>query len=50
VAYPTAEQEVALLDRIHRGFDAHQLSSVGLQAVASQESLLEARRAVKASW
>lgn len=48
VSYPTAEQEVALLDRIHRGFDAHQLSSMGLQAVASQESLLEARRAVKA--
>ena len=48
VVYPTAEQEVALLDRIHRGFDAHRLSSMGLQAVATQESLMEARRAVKA--
>jgi MoxR-like ATPase len=47
VGYPTPEQEMQLLDRVHRGFDAHELSTSGLQPVATQEHLLAARRAVK---
>ena len=47
VDYPTAEQETALLERIHRGFDAHHLSSAGLRAVASRDAVLRARQAVK---
>ncbi len=47
VDYPTPEQEIALLERVHQGFDAHQLSQSGLQAVASRESVMAARQAVK---
>ncbi len=47
VDYPTPEQEIALLNRIHRGFNAHELSSVGLQAVASRESIMAAREATR---
>ena len=46
VEYPSPEQEIALLERIHRGFDAHELSSAGLQAVATRESIMAARQAV----
>jgi MoxR-like ATPase len=45
--YPKAEEEVALLGRIHRGFDAHELASSGLQAVASQNDLNTARLSVR---
>ena len=47
VDYPTPDQEIALLERIHRGFDAHELSGAGLVAVASKESIAAARIAVK---
>lgn len=47
VDYPSPDQEIALLERIHRGFDAHELSSVGLQAVATKEGIMAARQAVK---
>jgi MoxR-like ATPase len=46
VDYPSPEAEMALLDRIHRGFDAHQLE--GIQGIASEEMVLKARAAVKA--
>ncbi len=45
--YPSAEQEMQLLDRVHRGFDAHELSTVGLRGVTSKETILRARRAVQ---
>ncbi|HEX8463409.1 MAG TPA: MoxR family ATPase, partial [Abditibacterium sp.] len=48
VDYPSPEQEIALLERIHRGFNAHELSSVGLQPVATREGIEAARRAVRA--
>jgi len=47
VNYPTPEQEIALLERIHRGFDAHELAGAGLRAVASTQSILAARQAVR---
>ncbi|MBW3634879.1 MAG: MoxR family ATPase [Armatimonadetes bacterium] len=47
VNYPTPEQEIALLERIHRGFDAHELAGAGLRAVASTGSILAARAAVR---
>ena len=47
VDYPTPEQETALLERIHRGFNAHQLSSAGLEAVATREGILAAREATQ---
>jgi MoxR-like ATPase len=48
VEYPKAEEEVALLARVHQGFDAHELASAGLNAVASQSDLHNARAAVRA--
>ena len=45
--YPTAEQEMQLLDRVHKGFDAHELSTVGLHSVSGKEAILRAREAVK---
>ena len=46
MTYPTPDEEAALLVRVHRGFNAHELSSVGLQAVISGEELEAARQAV----
>ncbi len=48
MTYPSLEQEIALLDRVHAGFDAHSLSDSGLSAVASREGVAAARAAVKA--
>jgi MoxR-like ATPase len=45
--YPSQPEEVALLNRVHQGFDAHQLAEAGLQPVASQNDLNNARRAVQ---
>jgi MoxR-like ATPase len=33
MTYPSPDEEAALLVRVHRGFNAHQLASVGLQQV-----------------
>jgi MoxR-like ATPase len=45
--YPTAEEEVALLVRVHRGFDAHELAAAGLVAVVERKDLEDARAAVR---
>lgn len=44
--YPGAEEETELLERIHGGFDAHQLAASGLEAVSTREFLHEARQVV----
>jgi len=46
MGYPTQDQEVALLERVHRGFDAHELSTSGLVPVATRADLSAARAAV----
>jgi len=48
MSYPTPEQEVALLERIHGGFDAHALAASGLRAVVDKPQLEAARAAVRA--
>lgn len=48
MTYPSADEEAALLVRVHRGFDAHKLSTAGLQAVVSRDELEQARAAVLA--
>ena len=45
--YPSAEQEMQLLERVHRGFDAHELSTAGLGAVSGKAAILRAREAVR---
>ena len=47
VDYPAPEAEIALLERIHRGFDAHELAESGIESVATPEMILAARAAVK---
>jgi len=47
MTYPTPDEEAALLVRVHRGFNAHQLASAGLQAVITTEQLENARAAVR---
>ncbi|HEX8832825.1 MAG TPA: AAA family ATPase [Abditibacteriaceae bacterium] len=47
MTYPSPDEEAALLVRVHRGFDAHELSSAGLKAVVSTEQLEAARAAVR---
>ncbi len=47
VDYPTPDQEIALLERVHRGFDAHHLAQSGLRAVATREAVLAARAATQ---
>lgn len=48
MTYPSLEQETALLNRVHQGFDAHELASSGLVPVVSHEQLYAARKAVQA--
>ena len=48
MSYPTLEQEIGLLERVHAGFDAHELASSGLTAVATPATLQAARAAVRA--
>ncbi|HYL96921.1 MAG TPA: AAA family ATPase, partial [Terriglobales bacterium] len=45
VGYPSAEEEIAILERYQAGFDARQLERMELQAVGA-EALREARAAV----
>jgi MoxR-like ATPase len=47
MTYPSPEEEMALLVRVHRGFDAHALASAGLQPVVSTQQLRAARDAVQ---
>ena len=45
--YPSAQQEMQLLDRVHKGFDAHELSTANLRAATGKENIMRARQAVK---
>jgi MoxR-like ATPase len=45
MSYPSPDEEAALLVRVHRGFDAHDLT--GVQAVAGMSELARAREAVR---
>jgi MoxR-like ATPase len=47
MTYPSPEEEVALLTRVHHGFDAHQLAEAGLNKVAGITELQRARAAVQ---
>jgi MoxR-like ATPase len=47
MTYPSPDEEVALLTRVHGGFDAHALSEAGLQPVADAATLARARAAVQ---
>ena len=47
VSYPKPEEEMALLERVHAGFDGHDLAQAGVRAVASPQDLLNARAAVR---
>ncbi len=47
VPYPTAEQESAILQRHHRGFDPHDLAAAGVTAIASAADLDAARAQVR---
>jgi len=47
MTYPSPDEEAALLVRAHRGFDAHELASVGLQPVVDAARWQGARKAVQ---
>ena len=47
MGYPRPEEEAALLARVHRGFDAHELATAGLRAVVDKAALDAARAAVR---
>jgi len=47
MTYPSADEEIALLNRVHGGFDAHQLADAGVQPVATPAQLEAARKAVQ---
>ncbi len=46
VGYPSDSEEEAILSSVHRGFDAGNLDSAGVQATTSREQLLDARKAM----
>ncbi len=48
VSYPSAEGEVGILERHHRGLDLHDLARSGVQPVVSPAELALARAAVRA--
>ena len=48
VGYPDVAQERDVVTRHHHGMDPHDLDALGLEAVATAEDLLAARRAVDA--
>lgn len=48
VGYPSIEEECAVLDLHDRGLNPHQLDRDGIQAVASAEDILAARRQIAA--
>ena len=47
VAYPSEEQEDAILAAVHQGFDAGNLESAGVQPRLSREQLMAARGALR---
>jgi MoxR-like ATPase len=47
MTYPSPDEEAALLVRIHRGFNAHELASAGLRAIVTPQQLEDARMAVQ---
>jgi MoxR-like ATPase len=47
MSYPSPDEEVALLTRIHAGFDAHELAGAGLRPVIDRHALAAARHAVQ---
>lgn len=47
MTYPSQDEEIAILARVHAGFDAHELASVGVQPVASVATIEAARTAVQ---
>jgi MoxR-like ATPase len=48
VAYPSAEEELAVLGRHNQGMDPHDIASMGVNAVATAADLAAARRQVAA--
>ena len=48
VNYPKPEEEMALLERVNKGFDSHEIASTGMQKIANPATVAAARRAVKA--
>jgi MoxR-like ATPase len=47
VGYPSDTEEEAILQSVHRGFDAGDLVSAGVRSAITQEQLLTAREAMK---
>lgn len=47
MTYPTLEEETALLGRVDKGFDAHELAASGLTPVIDRDGLRAAREAVR---
>jgi MoxR-like ATPase len=45
--YPTADQELEVLARHHRGLDPHRIEAAGVTAVASPDHITAARRLVQ---
>jgi MoxR-like ATPase len=48
VGYPSFDQEVAILDRHHRGLDPHDIEAAGVRPVATAADLIAGRREVDA--
>ncbi|WP_375760675.1 AAA family ATPase [Corallococcus exercitus] len=48
VGYPAPEEEDAILDSVHRGFDAGDLARAGVNAAVTKDGLLQARAALSA--
>ncbi|NBD08615.1 MULTISPECIES: MoxR family ATPase [Corallococcus] len=46
VGYPAPEEEDAILESVHRGFDAGDLARAGVNAAVTKEGLLQARAAL----
>src|SRR5262249_31875841 len=46
VGYAPQESEVEVLRRYHHGFDAHDLASAGLRALAPAQAVVQARAAI----
>ncbi|RYG60909.1 MoxR family ATPase [bacterium] len=46
-AAASSKDKMALLERVHAGFNAHDLTQVGVRAIANPDELMAARRAVQ---
>lgn len=47
MGYPSSEEELAVLQRYHGGFDAHRLDDVGIEPVADRNLIEQARAEVQ---